>query len=106
MTRTTNAHRRVSFARTLPFWLLLPGLIVIAAVQLYPALYTFYLGFQRIEPGTGRYVFRGLDNFARLFNHASFLESLAHTVVFLIGYRILAMGWPSALRCCCASACA
>ena len=48
--------------------LLLPGLLIIAAIQLYPSLFTFYLSVQRIEPGTGRYVFRGLDNFARLLN--------------------------------------
>ncbi len=91
MTRS-SPNRRFSFARTLPFWLLLPGLIVIAAVQLYPALFTFYLGFHRIEPGTGRYVFRGLDNFIRLFNSAAFLESIGHTVIFLFGYCVLAMG--------------
>jgi ABC-type sugar transport system permease subunit len=89
---SSTPHRRFSFARTLPFWLLLPGLIVIAAVQLYPALFTFYLGFHRIEPGTGRYVFRGLDNFFRLFNSAAFLESVGHTVIFLFGYCVLAMG--------------
>jgi ABC-type sugar transport system permease subunit len=76
----------------LPFWLLLPGLIVIAAIQLYPALFTFYLGFQRIEPGTGRYIFRGLDNFARLLGNSSFVESVGHTVIFLLGYCALAMG--------------
>ncbi len=90
--RIAQPHRRFSFSRTLPFWLLLPGLLVIAAVQLYPALYTFYLGFQRIEPGTGRYVFRGLDNFARLLTTPKFIESIGHTVIFLVGYCVLAMG--------------
>ena len=88
----SSLPRRFRFSRSLPFWLLLPGLIVIAAVQLYPALYTFYLGFQRIEPGTGQYVFRGLDNFARLFSNDSFIESIGHTVIFLFGYCVLAMG--------------
>lgn len=91
-TTPTQLHkRRYSFSRTLPFWLLLPGLIVLAAIQLYPALFTFYLGFQRIEPGTGRYVFRGLENFERLFTNRSFVESVGHTVIFLTGYCILAM---------------
>jgi ABC-type sugar transport system permease subunit len=83
---------RFNLGRSLPFWLLLPGLILIAAIQLYPALFTFYLGFQRIEPGTGRYVFRGLDNFARLLTNAKFAESVGHTVIFLMGYCALAMG--------------
>jgi ABC-type sugar transport system permease subunit len=88
----TKRRNRLSLSRTLPFWLLLPGLIVIAAIQLYPALFTFYLGFQRIEPGTGRYVFRGLDNFVRLLSNSSFVESVGHTIIFLTGYCVLAMG--------------
>ena len=83
---TPPLPKRFNFARTLPFWLLLPGLLIIAAIQLYPSLFTFYLSVQRIEPGTGRYVFRGLDNFARLLTTAQFQESLAHTVLFLVGY--------------------
>jgi len=82
----TPVPKRSAFARTLPFWLLLPGLLIIAAIQLYPSLFTFYLSVQRIEPGTGRYVFRGLDNFARLLSTQQFQESLAHTVLFLGGY--------------------
>ncbi|NJM41704.1 MAG: sugar ABC transporter permease [Anaerolineae bacterium] len=84
------ASNRLS--RTLPFWLLLPGLLIIAAIQLYPSLYTFYLGFQRIEPGTGQYVFRGLENFERLLTARQFHESLVHTAIFLIGYAALTLG--------------
>ena len=76
----------------MPFWLLLPGLLIIAVIQLYPSLYTFYLGFQRIEPGTGQYVFRGLENFERLLNTRQFQESLVHTAIFLIGYATLTLG--------------
>ena len=84
--------KRLNLSRTLPFWLLLPGLLVIAVIQLYPSLYTFYLGFQRIEPGTGQYVFRGLENFERLLTTRQFQESLVHTAIFLIGYATLTLG--------------
>jgi ABC-type sugar transport system permease subunit len=84
--------QRFSLSRTLPFWLLLPGLLVIAAIQLYPSLYTFYLGFQRIEPGTGLYTFRGLENFERLLTARQFHEGLVHTAIFLIGYAVLTLG--------------
>ncbi len=84
--------KRLNLSRTLPFWLLLPGLLIIAVIQLYPSLYTFYLGFQRIEPGTGQYVFRGLENFERLLNTRQFQESLVHTAIFLIGYATLTLG--------------
>ncbi len=88
----TAPQKRLTLARSLPFWLLLPGLLVIAAIQLYPSLYTFYLGFQRIEPGTGQYVFRGLENFERLLTTRQFQESLVHTAIFLIGYATLTLG--------------
>ncbi len=78
------AHR-LSLARTLPFWLLLPGLLVIAAIQIYPSLYTFYLGFQRIEPGTGRYVFAGWKTSRGCSPRRQFIESVGHTVIFLLG---------------------
>ena len=84
--------KRLNLSQTLPFWLLLPGLLIIAVIQLYPSLYTFYLGFQRIEPGTGQYVFRGLENFERLLNTRQFQESLVHTAIFLIGYATLTLG--------------
>ena len=78
--------------RALPFWLLLPGLLLLALVQLYPALFTFYLGFHSLEPGTGRYVFRGLENFRRLLATRLVAESLVHTLVFLAGYAALTLG--------------
>lgn len=84
--------KRLDLSRTLPFWLLLPALLIIAAIQLYPSLYTFYLGFQRIEPGTGLYTFRGLDNFERLLTTRQFHESLVHTAIFLTGYATLTLG--------------
>jgi ABC-type sugar transport system permease subunit len=89
---TAMAAFRARLSRTLPFWLLLPGLLVIAAIQLYPSLYTFYLGFQRIEPGTGQYTFRGLENFERLLTTRQFHESLVHTAIFLMGYATLTLG--------------
>lgn len=83
--------QRTNRTRFLPFWLLLPGLLVIAAVQLYPTLFTLYLGFHAIEPKSGQYVFRGLGNFQRLFRTSLLFESLGHTVVFLVGYVVLTL---------------
>ena len=43
---------RQSFvARTLPFWLLLPTLLVVLTVQFYPAFYTFFLSTQDFHAG-------------------------------------------------------
>jgi multiple sugar transport system permease protein len=73
----------------LPFWLILPTIIVLLVVQVYPALYTIWLSMQEREP-TG-WTFVGFDHFKRLFAISRFGESVGHTVVFLVGYVALTM---------------
>ena len=73
----------------LPFWLILPTVIVLLIVQVYPALYTIWLSMQEREP-TG-WTFVGLDHFKRLFTISRFGESVGHTVVFLVGFVTLTM---------------
>ncbi len=73
----------------LQFWLIAPTLIVLFAVQVYPALYTVWLSFQERNP-TG-WEFVGSRNFDRLFNMSLFGESVGHTIIFLAGYVSLTM---------------
>jgi len=68
----------------LPFWLILPTVMVLLAVQVYPAIYTFWLSLQQRLP-TG-WSFVGSRNFTRLFGMQEFSESIGHTLVFLVGY--------------------
>lgn len=82
---------RISVGRWLPFWVLLPAVLIIAAIQLYPTIYTILLSLQQIEPGTGRFVFVGVRNFERLLGSVAFVRSLVHTVVFLLGYVVLTL---------------
>ncbi|MEX1018039.1 MAG: sugar ABC transporter permease [Litorilinea sp.] len=84
-------RRKLRGRAWLPFWLLLPSLIVIGLIQLYPAFYTFVLSTQRTEAGTGRMIFVGMDNFARLLTSTAFIQSLWHTLFFLGGYVLLTM---------------
>jgi ABC-type sugar transport system permease subunit len=86
-----SAARRRTFPVSLVFLLLLPSLLVVGAIQFYPALFSFVLSVRRIEAGTGRYIFVGLQNFRRLFLSNDFHESLVHTAVFLFGYALLTM---------------
>lgn len=90
MTKATRTHRKTRF-NWLPYWLILPSLFFIVAIQLYPALYSLLLSTRRTEAGTGRQIFVGLDNFQRLFTSRSFGESLGHTIIFLVGYSLLTM---------------
>ena len=85
----TRRKSRLRFRDTLPFWLILPTVIVLLAIQVYPAIYTILLSFQEREPQGWKYV--GVDNFRRLFNMGLFGESVGHTLVFLIGYTSLTL---------------
>ena len=73
----------------LPFWLLLPTVLFVAIIQVYPAIYTVWLSVQQREPSG--WVFVGLGNFKRLLSLSRFSESAGHTVVFLVGYASLTM---------------
>lgn len=73
----------------LPFWLILPTILVLLLVQVYPALYTVWLSLQERE--RSGWTFVGAYNFERLFGMSLFGESVGHTIVFLVGYASLTM---------------
>ncbi|HEY3342885.1 MAG TPA: sugar ABC transporter permease [Anaerolineae bacterium] len=81
--------RQSFISRTLPFWLLLPTLIVLGATQFYPALYSLFLSTQEFQ--AGKQVFVGLQNFEHVFNTSTFLESVYITFFFLVGYTLLTL---------------
>lgn len=84
------AGKRRSRQRSyLPFWLILPTVIVLLVVQVYPAVYTMWLSLQEREPSGWTFV--GAKNFSRLFGMGQFSESIGHTVIFLVGYATLTM---------------
>lgn len=80
--------------KTFPFQLLLPALILLLMIQVYPTLYTFNLSFNKIAGGELTPV--GFENFTRLFNSSDFADALQKTAIYAIGYLslvlILAMG--------------
>ena len=84
-----HGNHRKRFRDTLPFWLILPTIIVLLVVQVYPFVYTAWLSLQERLP-TG-WSFVGLKNFERLFAASLFSESVGHTIVFLVSYVTLTM---------------
>lgn len=74
---------------SLPFWLILPTLVVLFAIQVYPFLYTIWLSLEQRKP-TG-WVFVGLKNFTQLFATTLFKESVGLTVVFLVIFVVITM---------------
>lgn len=82
--KATRRNSKYRFRDTLPFWLILPTVVVLLAIQVYPALYTVWLSVHQREPKGWSYV--GTRNFELLFNMGVFDESIGHTLVFLVGY--------------------
>lgn len=86
---TAGTGRRRRRFNWLPFWLILPTILVLLAMQVYPMLYTVVLSVQERKPAGWVYV--GTRNFERLFGASITGESLGHTIVFLIGYVALTL---------------
>ncbi len=90
----TEAFRLPSVTRTngrlnkfLPFWLLLPAMLVLLVIQIYPTLYSVYLSVVTTRGGEFTYV--GLKNFERLFGDTEFVKSLQRTAIFAGFYLVL-----------------
>ncbi len=81
--------RQSFLSRTLPFWLLLPSLLVLAVIQFYPGFYSIFLSTQDYQGGTMKYV--GLQNFSKVIGSSSFTDSVWLTLMFLLGYAILTL---------------
>jgi len=77
------------FDKSLPFWLILPTMLTLLIVQVYPTLYTVWLSTQEREGSEWKFV--GLDNFEHLFTLNQFGESVGLTAVFLICHVALTM---------------
>ncbi|CAA9536379.1 MAG: ABC transporter, permease protein 1 (cluster 1, maltose/g3p/polyamine/iron) [uncultured Thermomicrobiales bacterium] len=70
----------------------LPALLVVAAVIVFPWLYTLYMSVQEWQVGSDR-VFVGLDNYANLLRDARFHAAVGRTLV----YTVLAVTLPVVL---------
>lgn len=66
-----------------PFWLILPALLFILALTLYPALYVVYLSFTNASLVSRELQFIGLENYSRLLTDRGFYSVLRNTFVFV-----------------------
>lgn len=89
----SQSHIRVGTAtpgmrtKWFPFWLLLPSIMVLLALQVGPTLYSFYLSTTRMRQGVVTDV--GLENYGRILNMPSFREALRLTLIYAGSYVIL-----------------
>jgi multiple sugar transport system permease protein len=89
MTAPARRRRGGWLRNSLPFWLLLPTILVLLVTQVYPGLYTVWLSLQTRQPAGWEFV--GLNNYQRLLGMGAFAESVGHTVVFLVGFVLVTM---------------
>jgi ABC-type sugar transport system permease subunit len=84
--KKARPHRRFDW---LPILLMLPTVLVLLVVQVYPIFYTIVLSVQERQPDGWQFV--GLQNFEILLNSTALGESAGHTVVLLVGYASLTL---------------
>jgi ABC-type sugar transport system permease subunit len=82
----TGRRRRFDW---LPFLLILPTILVLLAIQVYPVFYTLVLSVQERQPDGWQFV--GLKNFDILLGSRALAESAGHTLIFLVGYAGLTL---------------
>jgi ABC-type sugar transport system permease subunit len=76
--------------RFLPLWMLLPAMLVLLVLQVYPTLYSFYLSLNRQRRGGFEFV--GFQNFELLLGNSTFDESLLRSLQFSFWYVVLTIG--------------
>jgi len=93
---SASAADRISAKKTrrrridlLPFFLILPTILVLLAVQVYPIFYTLILSMQERQPAGWEFV--GFKNFEILLGSSALVESAGHTLIFLVGYASLTL---------------
>jgi sn-glycerol 3-phosphate transport system permease protein len=64
--------------------LLLPTLMILSVFIIFPALQSFFLSFQDVEPFSKRSFFVGFENYQVLFNSPDYWQSVRVTLTFLL----------------------
>lgn len=67
-----------------PYILMLPSLIVIFGVFLYPMIYSAVMSLNRIDLSTDTWSFAGVGNYINIFKDKYFVSSVGRTIVFTI----------------------
>ena len=76
--------------RFVPLWFLLPAMLVLLVLQVYPTIYAFVLSVMRQRRGGFEFV--GLQNFQLLLGQSTFRDSFSRTLIFSAWYIVLVIG--------------
>lgn len=78
---STKSHKKSGF---LPYVLILPLMLFIAVLSLYPTALTFIKSFYRVDPVNPPVKFIGLSNYIQAFQNSSITLSWVNTFVYVI----------------------
>jgi len=81
--RSTPLEISTGEARRLPFLMLLPAIVAIAAVVVFPMVYSLYLSFTDYDLTRPAYQFIGLQNYIDLFSNGDFWQAFGRTILFM-----------------------
>lgn len=85
--------RQVTFNHpVLPYFLLLPQLLITAVFFFWPAGQSIYASFFREKAFGGSKSFVGLENYASLFANSNYYEAIGVTAIFAVGVTVIGMG--------------
>ncbi len=87
---TEPVRSRLFAGRFVPLWFLLPTIVILLVLQIYPTIYAFWLSLTRQRRGIFEYV--GLQNFQLLLSQSTFRDSLGRTLIFSVWYLLLVIG--------------
>lgn len=83
--------------RILPYFLLLPSILLVAVFFIYPAIQSLELSLYRVHRVRGVKLYIGLENFERLFGSTVYLNSLEVTAKFVLASVIFGLAISLAL---------
>jgi len=83
--------------RLLPYLLLLPSVALVAVFFIYPAVQSLELSLYRVHRVRGVKLYVGLENFQRLFESTTYLNSLEVTAKFVLAVVLFALAISLAL---------
>jgi multiple sugar transport system permease protein len=76
------AQRQAIGERAFKYWLILPAVLILLLVGLFPFIYTVLVSFQNLNMFDQDSSFSGFINYARLFGDARLWQALGHTLIF------------------------
>ena len=83
--------------RILPYLLLLPSVVLVTVFFLYPAAQSMELSLYRVHRVRNVEIYVGLENFQRLFESTTYLNSLEVTAKFVVATVLFALAISLAL---------